>query len=341
MRVLFAGHVEHYTLGLSRELTKYIDLWILSPHRFNTLPSKQIVLPNIRKVRGLLRIFSLKVLPKLFDLIHANNSLDGLHAGTYHNLIVTEHTWPDPALRHKALRRHYIREREALLYLHEIGVPIITISNYCAQMLHKELGVKVHKVIYHGLLNEFRTNKPKELAKTNTPVILWVSRLVPIKEPMVLLEALKRLKELNFKVLMVGDGPLKENVKEFARKNELTSKIKLVSAVPFQMMPNLYKSATILVHTAAFESFGFSVLESLGAGLPVIVPRSGGAYEIAGPAAVSFIPHDPKDLSEKITSLLSDPDLYHKQSEKSLERSQFFTWRKAAKEYLNIYKEFS
>jgi len=54
----------------------------------------------------------------------------------------------------------------------------------------------------------------------------------------------------------------------------------------------------------------------------VIVPKSGGAYEVAGSAAISFIPHDPKDLSEK-----------------SLERARIFTWQKAAKEYLNIYKK--
>lgn len=337
MKVLFTAHVEHYTLGLSRELIKHTDMCILSTQRFN-IPCKHIILPNIPKLRGLYRKLALRISPTFFDIVHANNSLDGSSVSQTDKLIVTEHGYPDPKFAPEA-PRYYTKERDALIRLYKAAVPIITISNYSASMLRKKLGVKVHKIIYHGLLNEFRNYKPKELAKTSVPVILWVSRFIPIKEPMVLLEAFRRLKELNFKVIMVGDGPLKENIKFFIKKHGLTPKIEIIKKVPFQKMPKLYRSVNILVHTATCESFGFSVLEGMGVGLPVIVPKSGGAYEIAGNAAVSFIPHDPKDLSEKIEFLLSDPDMYYRQSQKSLERSRFFTWQKAAKEYLAVYKK--
>lgn len=101
----------------------------------------------------------------------------------------------------------------------------------------------------------------------------------------------------------------------------------------------MYELATILVHTASYEPFGFCVLEAMGMCLPVIVPRRGGAYEVAGPAAITFNPHDSLDLAEKIYMCLQNPDLYYKFSLKSLEHSKIFTWSKVAKEYLEIYEK--
>jgi len=65
-------------------------------------------------------------------------------------------------------------------------------------------------------------------------------------------------------------------------------------------LPKLYESSSILVHTSSYEPFGFCVLEAMGMGLPVIVPKCGGAYEIAGSATIGFKPHDAMDLAEKL-----------------------------------------
>jgi len=45
----------------------------------------------------------------------------------------------------------------------------------------------------------------------------------------------------------------------------------------------------------------------MGMALPVIVPKCGGAYEVAGTAAIDFKPHDPLDSAEKIYAFLQDP----------------------------------
>lgn len=275
MRVLFTPHIKHYTVGLSRELAKQCDIWILSTTPYNT-PSKQILIPNILKVRGLLRMLSLKLLPKMFDVVHVNTSREGLMVSEIDKLIVTEHGWPDPELVHESTRKYYCRERDALLYLHELGVPVITISNYSARMLRETYGVRVRKVIYHGLLEEFKTEKPREARSEH--VFLWVSRLIPMKEPIVLLEALTKIHraDFKFKVIIIGEGPLKKEVKIFVDKNKLNGKVYFMSSAPFEKMPEVYNSCSVFVHTASRESFGLAVLEAMGLGLPVIVPKSGG-----------------------------------------------------------------
>jgi len=77
----------------------------------------------------------------------------------------------------------------------------------------------------------------------------------------------------------------------------------------------------------------------MGMGLPVIVPNSGGAKEVADSAGITFEPGDYQDLAEKILEILTNPEMYYTYSKKSIERSKFFSWEKAAKEYLEIYKK--
>jgi len=344
MKVLFTPHVEHYTIGMAQHLSQHVDFWILSASRLKERGIyHQLILPNIKGVRGVIRIFALKTLPRiLFDVIHANDSWSGFCSNAHDGLIVTEHTWPDPQVQHVSAMKYYTKENCALLYLYEIGVPIITISNFNSNMLKKRFGVKCYKVIYHGLLDCFRTKAPRTLKK-GIPTILWISRLVPLKEPEVLIDALKILKEkyrLNFKVIICGDGPLKSYMQYMIHKFGLTAKVLFIGRVPFHELSKLYKLATILVHTSSYESFGFCVLEAMGTALPVIVPKHGGAFEVAGTAAIGFKPHDPSDLAEKIHTCLQDPSYYYKSSKKSLERSKFFDWSKTAAEYLKVYKKF-
>jgi glycosyltransferase involved in cell wall biosynthesis len=59
----------------------------------------------------------------------------------------------------------------------------------------------------------------------------------------------------------------------------------------------------------------------------------------AGEAALTFKPQDPSVLAEKLLSLAYDVELYEKLSKKSLERARRFAWEKAAREYLEVYKE--
>lgn len=340
MKVLFTPHIEHYTIGLSQELAKHVNLTLLSTKQFNT-KAKQIVIPDlsIPHVKGLIKWIYCKVFSHtVYDVIHVNSSQEGLFVGKFDKLIVTEHAYPNLQLVHEFERKYYIKEREAILRLHKVGIPIITISNYNAKMLQRTCGIKVYKVIYHGLLRRFLADKPKSPKVRQK--ILWVSRLVPEKEPMVFLEALTRIRgKIDFKAIIGGDGPLANAMTNFVHTKGLEDKVIFKGKIPFEKLPELYGSSTISVHTSSHEAFGMAVLEAMRSSLPVIVPKSGGAYEVAESAALTFNPHDPVDLAEKILTLAYDASLYETISRKCLEKAKEFTWEKAAKDYLKVYEK--
>jgi glycosyltransferase involved in cell wall biosynthesis len=339
--VLFTPNIGHYTIGLSQELNKHIQLTLLSTKQFKNITTKQVVIPNlfIPKATALLKWLLYKTYPLFYDIFHVNSALEGCLARKCDKLILTEHGCPGVGIEHEdeTVRKYYSKERDALLQLYRAGVPIITISNYSAELLHKTYGIKVHKVVYHGLLKEFQTNKPKRSNSKHT--LLWISRLVPMKEPFTFLEALTNIRGIDFRAVIRGDGPLQEAMMIFLKRKHLRDKVFFMGQIPFEKLPILYSSGTIFVHTASREPFGMTVLEAMGLGLPVIVPRSGGAYEVAGTDALSFSTRDPADLADKILSICSDANLYEKQSRRSLDRSKEFTWKKAAKEYLKMYEK--
>ncbi|MGB9622956.1 MAG: glycosyltransferase family 4 protein [Candidatus Bathyarchaeia archaeon] len=190
--------------------------------------------------------------------------------------------------------------------------------------------------MYHGVLDDFRSNRIRRPPRRH--VILWVSRLANFKEPFVLLEAIRLIKDkADFIVLLRGDGPLKSRILEYLRVNGLSGRVHLINRVPFKSLPRLYRSSSFLVHTCSREPFGLAVLEAMASGLPVVVPDSGGAAEVAGNAALRYYPGEAEKLADKILSILGDDELYTSLSAKSLKRAESFSWVKSAGEYLKVY----
>ncbi|AJB41777.1 hypothetical protein TCARB_0723 [Thermofilum adornatum 1505] len=337
IRIIATPHIEHYTLGLYGELARKTQVTLVSLQKYD-IPAKQIIVPRVPLPgkRTSLRNLVLRWISKNYDIIHVNSSLDGVAVKNLDRLVVTEHGFPDPSVEEGRSKKLYQHEQESLIKLSENGVPIVAISHFTASEIKKKLGIEVSNVIYHGVLDIFRVKSPRKAPKVHT--VLWNSRLIRFKEPFVLLEAIHKLKnKQGFLVRIRGDGPLRGEIAEYIKRGNISDLVSFVDPVPFHHLPSIYRSASIYVHTCSREPFGLAVLEAMASGLPVIVPRSGGAYEVAGNAALTFNPGDNYDLAEKLEALMEDPELYEKMSEKSLKRSSEFSWEKAAEEYLKFF----
>jgi glycosyltransferase involved in cell wall biosynthesis len=334
LRIIATPHVEHYTLGLYGELVRRTQVTLVSLQKYD-IPAKQIIVPRVPLPgkRTALRNLVLRWISKNYDIIHVNSSLDGVAVKNLDRVVVTEHGFPDPSVEEGRGKKLYQHEQESLIKLSENGVPIVAISHFTASEIKEKLGIKVSNVIYHGVLDIFRAKTPRKAPGVH--IVLWNSRLIRFKEPFVLLDAVHKLKnKQGFLVRIRGDGPIRGEIAEYIKRENMSDLVSFVDPVPFHQLPSIYKSASIYVHTCSREPFGLAVLEAMASGLPVIVPRSGGAYEVAGDAALAFNPGDSYDLAEKLEALIEDPELYEKMSEKSLKRASEFSWEKAAEDYL-------
>ena len=100
---------------------------------------------------------------------------------------------------------------------------------------------------------------------------LWVHRLVPYKQPELVVEAFRGLP---FGLTMVGVGPLDARLRSILPPN-----VELNGWVPPEELARLYGTSSGFVHVAE-EDFGISMVEALAAGTPVVALNRGGARDI-------------------------------------------------------------
>jgi glycosyltransferase involved in cell wall biosynthesis len=111
----------------------------------------------------------------------------------------------------------------------------------------------------------------RPVAGTNRERFLWVGRLVPYKQPLLVAEAFRGLPQ---QLTMVGIGPQEAELRE-----RLPDNVELRGWISREELVALYREAAGFIHVGE-EDFGISMVEALAAGAPVIALDAGGARDI-------------------------------------------------------------
>lgn len=146
------------------------------------------------------------------------------------------------------------------------------------------------------------------------PVIGFVGSLKPWHGMDFLLDAMSllRKRQLEHRLLIVGDGPGLEHTRERVRNEALDEHVLLAGKVAHEEIPGYLAAMDLTVAPySAEQGFYFSplkVLESLAAGRPVVAPRLGQLNELIDHGVTGLL-YEPGDLDAfvgSVHSLLSD-----------------------------------
>jgi len=145
---------------------------------------------------------------------------------------------------------------------------------------------------------------------------LYISVYYPHKDPLTLVRAIQKLrdsgtnaiaritmKDQDFTHWSSGSGDLKEMQ---APEN---SDFVIMDHIPHEEVDSDLRQHDVLVSTSLAETFGFPLVESMAAGVPVIATDVPIHREICGDAALYFRPGDPDDLARQLMELDKDPEL--------------------------------
>lgn len=203
------------------------------------------------------------------------------------------------------------------------GKQVIAVSNFVRQHIvdnykvdEKNITV-IHRGVNHEefscehvsdkMLTKFRE---KYKVPKNTPVLLLPSRMTSWKGHMVLIEALEKIKHLNFYCIMAGDlskhPAYIERMKNKINEYKLQGKIQLFGNEP--KMLGLYGIADIVLSTSIEpEAFGRTIIEAQSMEKLVIATNIGGASETIEDNVTGFhvTPGDSDVLATKIEHCLS------------------------------------
>lgn len=150
-----------------------------------------------------------------------------------------------------------------------------------------------------------RTSSPSD-----TPVIAFMGRLVTTKGVHLLLEAasMLRVQGRHFEVLIIGDGPARASLEQFARDSPLGGQVRFAGRLPDdQLEGTLALVAAVVVPSLGGEVFGLVVAENMMRGVPVVASDLGAFVEVLGGAGLTFRTGDAVDLASALARVLDDP----------------------------------
>lgn len=149
-----------------------------------------------------------------------------------------------------------------------------------------------------------RQEKRDELNIVNKKVIVAAGRLVEQKDYPNLLNAVSLLKKQrqDFKVLIAGEGPLKQELISLAKKLEV---IEFIEFLGLQSdVPALMSASDIFVLSSAWEGFGLVVAEAMACERIVVATDCGGVGEVVGSEGFLISPRDENALAQALNKAL-------------------------------------
>jgi len=233
-----------------------------------------------------------------------------------------------------------------------ISSRILASSQSTADDMHKYFEIEKNKIdmIHLAADPDFKKLRSGELDwkvpekfHLRGPYLLSVGTIEPRKDFVTLIKAYslarKTHMDFNHKLVIAGRTGWKSEATYAAREaSPYKDDIIFTGRTTDRELIQLYNQADVFVYTSLFEGFGFPPLEAMTCGLPIICSDSSSMKEVVGDAGVLIEPGDINGFSNNIVDFCRDKDLRKKLSASSIKRARDFSWEKAAKMTLSVYR---
>jgi glycosyltransferase involved in cell wall biosynthesis len=228
---------------------------------------------------------------------------------------------------------------------------IVTVSKYSSEKITQFYDVDQGKIriVPNGVdTQRFKPSKSGDAIKRQIGLkhnlcMLFVGRLIPRKGLPFLIEAAKHVvKEYNQAIfLVVGNGPLKNNLASYLEKLNLSANFFFLGDVKESVLPALYNCADVFVLPSLQEGQGIALLEAQATAKPVVAFDVGGVREAVLEKETGLLTKpDSRELAEAILKLLRDSSLREKMGHKGREFvSHNFSWDVCSRRMLQVYRE--
>lgn len=158
-------------------------------------------------------------------------------------------------------------------------------------------------------------------------VLVASGRLEAQKNPLGLLRALAELdrkKFTNWKLLWLGDGPLRADTKKLAGELGISNKVELAGQIAWSRIFEIMDSADLFVLNSVTEGLSRSIVEALACALPVIGTKCGAWQDVLEEQDV-VDPMDDNALAQKLFDVLTDNRRLSEMSQRNRRKAETFS----------------
>ena len=181
-------------------------------------------------------------------------------------------------------------------------------SGEVAELVKRAYGLSAH-VIPNGVELEVLNPRPPAV---HTPVrLVFVGRFSPQKNLLFLMEALERLRDLEWRLDLVGDGPLRGDLEDLSRRGALTERVHFHGWVTPEAATAIMRASDVLVMPSLSEGLPLVGLQALGLGLALAVSDHPSFHDLVHGGVNGFTcpVTDVEAFAHRLRDLLAQPQV--------------------------------
>ena len=165
-------------------------------------------------------------------------------------------------------------------------------------------------------------------------LLLFVGNFLPVKNPLMLIEALGELRSSAAevpKLVLIGQGPMESQIRSLAESLGIGDRISFTGGIPSAQVARWMAAADLLCMTSHNEGLPNVVIEALASGLRVLATDVGGIRELIDNERRGALvkPGDVSGFAERIFDLLEDEGCAAPDAKELLS----YSWARCGAEY--------
>lgn len=245
-------------------------------------------------------------------------------------------------------------KRHLLPFLYNHLADTVLVPSSASKRFIGSLGVNEQRIVVTPYVvdNDYiesvaaQTERSKVLEEWEIPgesrVIAFCAKFLLRKRPHDALRAFARVGVSDSYLLMIGDGPLADSLREEAAQLGVAERVRFTGLVKYSRLPQLYAASDLLILTSEREPYGLPVNEAMICGLPVIASdRVGAAQDLIreGETGFTYPCGDVDRLAGLIREALSDDERLRQMGQAARRRMQTWSPRENAEATLRAIEQ--
>jgi glycosyltransferase involved in cell wall biosynthesis len=212
---------------------------------------------------------------------------------------------------------------------------VTAVSRFVADLASKAYGVQPI-VIPNGVnpiaSPEIEVHSPRR--------IVMVGRLSIQKNPVLAIAALALIKESDWSLDVIGDGPLRSEMQAAAQREGIEERVILHGWLSHASVAQVMARSDILLMTSLHEGLPMVAIEALQWGLAIVGSQIGGMHDVAEEGKNGFLCElTPFAFAEKLKGLLATPELLEGMRRASRQKAAEFDLEKIVSAYESVLKD--
>ena len=235
-----------------------------------------------------------------------------------------------------AKRERKLKNLQKLVYK---ASGIAYISEFTRKIAEQNLELPdvLQKVIYNGVsVSDASPIKPA-FVDDSKPFIFSIGIIGEKKNFHVLIEAMKNLPDLNLYLCGNATSKYADKIRTLITQHNLGKRVFLPGEISEANKNWMFENCKAFVFPSLSEGFGLPVIEAMHFGKPVVLSKLTSLPEIGGKEATYLDNFLPEEIANKIEFAIKNNILEQQKALKN--RASFFSWQKAAEQYLEMYSD--